>query len=351
MKTEWMIYGANGYSATLALRKAAREGLKPILSGRNKAAIEALAAELGLRYRIFDLSDVDGVAQKLSDVKIVSHCAGPFSATAEPMMKACIESGTHYTDITGELDVFQLSQSLDQKARAAGVVLCPGVGFDVIPTDCVANKLKEALPDATQLRLGFEGDNALSPGTAKTMIEAVSAGMKVLRNGELVSVPPSFESCSIDFGNGMRNASVIPWGDLATAHWQTGIPNISVYAARRTNKVSDVLIPLVQRVMEIGAVQRFARKKIEQKVKGPDEEARGGRSTYVWGEATDPSGKTATCRIRTPNGYTVTMDGILLTARFFMDYEGKGGCFTPSQLMGSGLVECLPDATKLELSS
>jgi short subunit dehydrogenase-like uncharacterized protein len=277
-----MIYGANGYSATLALRKAVGQGLKPILSGRNKAAIEALAAEHGLQSRIFDLSDVAVIAQNLSDVKIVSHCAGPFSATAEPMMKACIESGTHYTDITGELDVFTLSQSLDKEAKAAGAVLCPGVGFDVIPTDCVANKLKEALPDATHLTLGFQGDNSLSPGTAKTMIEAVSAGMKVLRNGELVSVPPSFELRSIDFGNGVRSASVIPWGDLATAHWQTGIPNISVYTARKTSKVADVVIPLVQRVMKIGAVQNFARKKIEQKVKGPDEQAREGRDTYVF---------------------------------------------------------------------
>lgn len=351
MKTQWMIYGANGYSAKLAITKAVQQGLKPILAGRNKAAIEALAAEHGLTSRIFDLASVTNAAQKLSDVKIVSHCAGPFSATAQPMMKACLKAGTHYTDITGEIGVFQLSQSLDKEAKSAGIVLCPGVGFDVIPTDCMANKLKQALPDATHLTMGFEGDTALSPGTAKTAIEAVSDGMKVLRNGKLVSVAPSFEARSIDFGRGNRDASVIPWGDLATAHWQTGIPNISVYTARKTSKVMDMLFPLIQKVMKIAAVQNFARKKIDQKVQGPGEQTREGMDTYVWGEVKNANGKTVTGRIKTPNGYTVTMDGILLTAEFFMAYQGDGGCFTPSQLMGAGLVERLPGAGEFELAS
>ena len=67
----------------------------------------------------------------------------------------------------------------------------------------------------------------------------------------------------------------------------------------------------------------------------------------MWGEVTNDQGDKVTCRATTPNGYTVTMDGIILTAAFFLEYQGDGGCFTPSQLMGAQLIERLPGAGAL----
>ena len=347
MKNQWMIYGANGYSAQLAIEKAVGQGYKPILAGRNQDAIKALAESYGLEARVFSLNEQTAVAAQLSDVKIVSHCAGPFSETAAPMMRACIESGTHYTDITGEIEVFELAQGLDGEAREAGVVLCPGVGFDVIPTDCIAAALKAEMPDATHLCLGFQGLNVLSPGTAKTMVESISEGMKVRRNRKIIQVPPSFEARKIDFGSGARSASVIPWGDLATAYWHTDIPNITVYTPRQSGKASDLLLPVVQKLMSSRTLKNFARKRIEKSVQGPDEQVRASGDTEVWGEVTNDQGDKVTCRATTPNGYTVTMDGIILTAAFFLEYQGDGGCFTPSQLMGAQLIERLPGAGAL----
>jgi len=351
MTSNWMIYGANGFSAQLAVEKAVTQGRRPILAGRNAAAIEPLAQAYGLESRIFSLMDVDHVIPHLEDVKVVSHCAGPYSATAEPMMKACIQSGTYYTDITGEIDVFLLAQSLNKEAAASGTVLCSGVGFDVIPTDCVAAKLKEALPDATELDLGFQGDASLSPGTAKTMVEAISQGMKVRKDGQLINVLPSHASRSIDFGKGPVQAGVIPWGDLATAYWQTGIPNISVYTRRSVGRATDLLFPVIQAVMKSATVQRMAKKRIMRRVTGPDEASRANRPMYVWGEARNAKGDSVCCRVKTPNAYTVTMDGILHSAEFLLDYEGAGGCYTPAQLMGAELVERLPGVGQLHLSS
>lgn len=154
--SNWIIYGANGYTGELIAREAVRQGLKPTLAGRNKAKVEALAQELGLGYKAFGLDNVDAVSEQLKGFKLIMHCAGPFSATSKPMMEACIKAGAHYLDITGEISVFELAQSLNSQAEKADVVLCPGVGFDVIPTDCVAAALKEALPDATHLALGFD---------------------------------------------------------------------------------------------------------------------------------------------------------------------------------------------------
>ncbi len=177
----WMIYGTYGYTGELIAREAVRRGYKPILAGRSREKVEAQASELGLEARHFGLDEARLDAQ-IEDCELVMHCAGPFSATAAPMMEACLRARAHYLDITGEISVFEHAQSLNDRARSAGVVVCPGVGFDVIPTDCVAAALKNALPDATHLALGFDTRSSMSPGTAKTSIEGLAQGGKVRRD-------------------------------------------------------------------------------------------------------------------------------------------------------------------------
>ena len=164
----WMIYGANGYTGALVAREAVRRGHRPVLAGRSAPAVESLARELGLESRSFAV-DAAG-PDALRGIGLVLHCAGPFSATALPMMTACAAARAHYLDITGEVAVFELAQANASLARSAGVVFCPGVGFDVVPTDCIALTLKEALPEATHLALGFDGRSTWSRGTARTCL-------------------------------------------------------------------------------------------------------------------------------------------------------------------------------------
>ncbi|MBX9913237.1 MAG: saccharopine dehydrogenase NADP-binding domain-containing protein, partial [Pseudomonadaceae bacterium] len=224
----WLIYGANGYTARLIAQQAKSLGLQPILAGRS-ADIQELATQLGLPARQFDLSNQAASSKALADVQLVLNCAGPFSATAAPMLQACLAAGAHYLDITGEYAVFEHAHSLHEQAKAAGVVLCPGVGFDVVPSDCVAVALKAAMPDAIELTLGFDSASGLSPGTSKTMLENLASGGKVRENGELLSVPNGYKKRLVDFGYGPKWAMTIPWGDVVTAYYSTAIPSISVY--------------------------------------------------------------------------------------------------------------------------
>lgn len=169
---QWMIYGANGYTGELIAREAARRGLKPVLAGRRRDSVEVLACALGLEACAFDLDDVVALTGQIEGQALVLNCAGPFSATAAPMMEACLRGRAHYLDITGEIAVFELAQSLNARAQDAGVALCPGVGFDVIPTDCVAAALKQALPDATHLALGFDSRSGFSPAPPRPLSRA-----------------------------------------------------------------------------------------------------------------------------------------------------------------------------------
>src|SRR4029079_2470035 len=84
------------------------------------------------------------------------HCAGPFAPTYRAVADACLAAHVHYLDVTGEIGVFEGLAALDGAARAADVLLLPGVGFDVVPSDCLAAHLKRRLPAATRLALGFQ---------------------------------------------------------------------------------------------------------------------------------------------------------------------------------------------------
>ena len=151
----WMLYGANGYTGRLIARVAAGRGERPVLAGRSAEKLEPLARELGLEHRVVGLDDQDLQCAALADVDAVVHAAGPFSLTSEPMVDACLATSTHYIDITGEIDVFERIFARDGEARRAGVVLLPGAGFDVVPTDGVAARLARELPEAVELELAF----------------------------------------------------------------------------------------------------------------------------------------------------------------------------------------------------
>ena len=210
-RIEWMIYGANGYTGHLVAVEARQRDLKPVLAGRRAGPIEKLAAELGLPMRVFGLDDASAAVAAIADTAVVANCAGPFAATSTPMIDACLRSRAHYLDITGEIEVFVAAQRRHADAQAAGIVICPGVGFDVIPTDCMAAVLKGALPDATHLVLALDARGPVSPGTARTMARSLRLGQhggRVRRNGVIEEVPLAQNWRRIDFA---LKSNFHPW--------------------------------------------------------------------------------------------------------------------------------------------
>lgn len=351
MTTKWMIYGANGYTGELIAREAVRRGLKPVLAGRSHHKIEPLARELGLEARSFDLGDFKLATQQLQDCALVMHCAGPFSATAKPMMEACIKAGTHYLDITGEITVFELGHSMDALARDAGVVICPGVGFDVIPTDCVAASLKQAMPDATHLALGFDTRSGLSPGTAKTNVEGMAQGGKVRRDGKIVPVALGHHVRRIDFGDGAKSAMTIPWGDVSTAYHTTGIPNVEVFLpAPPAMLIAAKLARFLRPLLAMPRVQKMIQAIIGRTVKGPAETIRSKLPTFVWGEVRNARGEIKTARIRTDNVYSLTITGALAVIDHLLNNQSTGGAYTPARLVGADLVTRLPGSGPMQIA-
>ena len=344
----WLLYGANGYTGELAAREAVKRGLRPVLAGRSRAPVERLALELGLEARAFALDDPAAVRAGLAGQSLVLHCAGPFSATARPMLEACLAARAHYLDITGEIAVFELAQSLDARARAAGVLLCPGVGFDVVPTDCVAAALHAALPGATHLALGFDGSSSFSRGTGRTMVEGLKDGGTVRRDGRLVRVPLGWRERRIDFGGGEKLGVTIPWGDVSTAYHTTGIPNVEVYIPMSPRRVRSLRrLNLVRPLLGLGPVQSWLKSRVDRQPPGPDEQQRARTPTHVWGEARDAQGTVKTARITVANGYSVTVHAALGIVERLLRGDAPAGATTPARLMGARYVETLPGSGPL----
>jgi short subunit dehydrogenase-like uncharacterized protein len=346
-----VIYGATGYTGELIAREAAKRGLRPLLAGRNATAIAALAQELGCESRTAALDDPGALDRALEGAAVTLHCAGPFSATSAPMVEACLRQRSHYLDITGEIDVLEAVHARDAVARQTGVVLCPATGFDVVPTDCVAACLHEALPDATYLALGFASRGRPSRGTLKTSVENMSRGGRIRSASRIIKVAHAFRERDIDFGAGTQTAVTIPWGDVSTAYWTTGIGNIECYIAMPVASIAKL-----KRLNTFGALLRWSplqalvKRMATQGPAGPDAAARAVNTMLVWGEAQAPSGDRVTARLRVANGYDVTVHAALAIAQHLLDGKpASPGHRTPSQIMGNRFVETLPGSGRIEL--
>jgi short subunit dehydrogenase-like uncharacterized protein len=332
----WMIYGANGYTGQLVAEAGKARGLSPVLAGRGADGVRGVAERLGLSWRAFSLDKPD-----LAGISLVLHCAGPFSRTSRPMVDACLAAGAHYLDVTGEIDVFEAILARDGEARQRGVVLLPGVGFDVVPSDCLAAMLKERLPSATSLELAFASLGRSSPGTMKTMIENAPRGGRVRRGGKIVEVPNAWLVKEIPFADKSRTAMSIPWGDVATAWKSTGIPDITVYiaakpAAIRAARLSRFVAPL----LGLAPVQAFLKARVERSVRGPGAEERARGSMQLWGRASDGT-RSVEMKMTLPEGYAFTAEAAIACTERVLAGGVKPGAWTPALAFGADFVRSL----------
>lgn len=332
-----LIYGSYGYTGRLVAREAVSRGGSPAVAGRDETKVRQQADELGVEGRTFDLQA--DVAAQIGSFDAVLNCAGPFAETADPLLEACLETGTDYLDISGEFAVFERLRQHDADARDAGITLLPGVGFDVVPSDCLAAFLHEQLPEADELTLAISGTPSVSRGTAQTVLDLFRQGGVVRRNGRLVEVPTAFQSREIDFGDGPEYTVTAPWADVVTAAHSTGIESIEVYiavpaSAKRALPLTGPLAWLADR----RPIERLLEWTIDAYVDGPNEAELATDTAVVWGEVRDnETGRTAHGRMRTPNPYALTAESAVSAAeRILADEEHIAAGFqTPASALGT----------------
>ncbi|WP_224333783.1 saccharopine dehydrogenase family protein [Haloprofundus halobius] len=339
MSGNLLVYGSYGYIGALVARTAVDRGLSPVLAGRRAERVEEQALELGVDYRVFTLDHPDIVRRHVAAFDAVLNCAGPFSQTAEPLRRACLDEGTDYLDLAGEVDVLEATAELDRDAEQAEISLLPGVGFDIVPTDCLAAHLESRLPSATSLTLALDGLGTFSPGTLKSILEELPQSGVVRESGELRTVPAAWRTRRFDFGGGAKTGVTVPWGDVSAAYYTTGIENIEVYATvpefavgamRRTR-------PLVS-VLATKPAQRVLKGVVDAVVTGPTAQERAQSVNHVLGAVEDDEGNRAAARLKTPDTYDFAAQSAVESARRVLDDEVSAGFQTPASAFGSEFV-------------
>ncbi len=345
----WLLYGANGYTGQLIAKHAVEKGLKPVLGGRSEAKIRPLAEQLGLDYVVVGLNEKLNLTNIVSEFDLVLHAAGPFKHTAHPMIKACIVGKTHYLDITGEIDVFEYAFSHFHEAVSAEITLMPGVGFDVIPTDCMAKYVSDHLPDANNLEIAFQTNGGMSPGTSKTMVESIDVGNGLARrNGALQALPDRINQKQVQFSHKELSTISIPWGDLVTAFHSTGIPNITTYFALPPAQIAQMKrFSWMMGALRIGPIRRLALNYIDQNIKGPDQTVRDTVKSYIWAKATNPAGDAVEAWLETAEAYKLTALGSLCCVERVLDSQ-LVGVHTPAGAFGADLVMDIPGSVRYD---
>lgn len=344
-----LIYGSYGYTGELIVQQCKDQGLLPHLAGRNQAALKAQSIKYDLPYTVCEVS-VKAFKELVADHDVLVHCAGPFIHTAEIAIEACVEGKTHYLDITGEYEVFELAQKFDRQAKEQQVMVLPGCGFDVVPSDCLAAYLKDRLEDASSLRIAFAGLGAgMSRGTAKTMVEGIGKGGRIRKNGRLIKVSSTHHITTIDFGPFSSKAVTIPWGDISTAYFSTGIPTIMVYMAVNKKIIRSLQLgDLFGFVFRWSWVKRMMKKKVEKRSPGPSDQKRQKVSSYFWAEARNDRDDRVISKLKVPDGYTLTA---LCTVAILQKIQKgliKEGYQTPSTAFGADFILEIPGCTRTD---
>lgn len=347
-----LLYGATGYTGGLVANEAMRRGLRPILSGRSEPKLKALAERLGLEYRVALLEHPARLDAALHDVDVVLNLAGPMVRTASPLVAACLRTGTHYLDVSGEVPVLEAVRRRDAEARQRELMLMPAVGFDVVPSDCLAAHVAARLAGATHLYIAVGNLAMLSRGSAKTFIEFAGRPMRVRRNGELCGVPSGTRERVFDYGYGERLSSLVTWGDLASAYYTTGIPNIETYFETNPSLRSALqLSRLFGRALTTPVWQTWLNAYAQMRAEGPSEEQRASRFTVIVAEAEAAGGRRAVSRLRTPDAYTFTSLCAVDVAHRALEGDLEPGFQTPARVYGADFAIRFPGVSREDVSA
>jgi short subunit dehydrogenase-like uncharacterized protein len=336
-----MVYGATGYSAQLIIEELLSRNIKPVIAGRNESALKQLALKYNCDYRAFDLTHEEKLDSELKEIHTVINCAGPFIQTAKEMMDACLRTKTNYLDITGEMPVMHLAFALEGKAKKNGIVLLPSVGFDIIPTDCLAKRLSEKMPDATHLKLGFKNINGnISRGTLLTTFGFLGRAGRIRRNGKLIESEIGEFAVDFKLNNFSFHGISIPWGDVYSSFHSTKIPNVEVYLAMSGLVIRfRKLILFFLKILKNKTIKKLVVTYVKKNLTGPDKKERDSTETFIWGRVENLKGEMIEEVYQIMEGYNLTAKGAAECAIRILKNEIQPGTYTPSLAFGSELLD------------
>ena len=357
-----VLFGATGYTGELAARAMAKRGLRPVLAGRRREAVEALAAELGgFETATADVANPPSVRALVERGDVLVTTVGPFARWGDAALDAAIDAGAHYVDSTGEPPfVRRVFEEAGPRAEAAGSLLLTAMGYDWLPGNLTGGlALSEAGETATAVRIGYftrgGGLGGMSGGTRASAVGALIEPSFHYRDGRIVTERGARKVHEFDFGG--RSKPGISVGTSEAFSLPRAFPNlrdVEVYlgwfgGASRPMQAFSLLGAGVAKVPGVrAAIGAAAGRLVKTSTGGPDAEARAATGSRFIAEALGGSGEDLLATVRTEgiNAYTFTGEALAWAAGRVASGESQGaGALGPVEAFGlerleAGVADC-----------
>jgi len=197
------------------------------------------------------------------------------------------------------------------------------------------------------LKIGVVVPGGVSAGTTKSMLEHISGGILVRRNGALVRhLVGQLPGIRVRFADAERKVYPITWGDVTAAYQSTGVQNITAYIAYPGAVALLIRLfgPLGMSLFANKTMRQVAQKVVEKTVKGPGEHARHTARCQVWAWAANESGQEFQARLETPEAYRYTALAGVRCVEKTLELQPHG-VLTPAQAFGTEFVLDIPLTT------
>jgi short subunit dehydrogenase-like uncharacterized protein len=248
-----VLYGATGYTGRLVLDELERRGLEYVLGGRDEAKLTRLADGRAATASVAPLDDARALRELLADASAVISCAGPFTLAGDALVRAAIDTGTHYMDSTGEQPfIKQVFDDHGAAAERAGVALVPALGFDYSPGDCIARLTARGREPLEELVLAYAVEGlGISRGTMRSGLEIAKGGDFVYEDGDWRPAPFGVLRAGFDFPEpiGRQTMARYPSGEVITVPRHTRTKRVVSMVTARTVAPHPSLGPVLPYTM------------------------------------------------------------------------------------------------------
>ena len=331
-KTKILVYGVLGYTGNLFIEHSLDTNL-PIVLGARQKEVKILAEKCGMEHRVFEINDVQNIIPYLSDIKAVINLANVSYGINKYLIDACIQTKTHYVDLASEYpDILEIYK-LHHMALTNGVMLMPGAGFNLAPTDIAGRIASELLPNPTKLSLGFATFGNASRGTIKTVLKMTAETGYSRLSGKLVVAKPASEKRLFQAEGKEYSLINNPlMGDSLAGFISTNIQNITTYSY-----YPWILVQFMKGRMNW--LRKFLLRYSHWFFPlGPTEDELKRQHTYTWAQIENQQNQKLTVTIKGPQAYIFTAKIIGSIVNLLAKGKANAG-FTPPSFYGRNLIE------------
>ena len=343
-KSEIWILGATGRCGRAIAKELAAKKLWPVLLGRDRQRLQALADSLGGQPRIVV---ADSLPSSVAEIQqghpaVVINTVGPFLQTTMPVVRALLP-GSGYVDLSNELFAMKDLLALHEEAVASGRCLVTGAGWGVLGTESVVLKLCAGKPAAADVRVEavplITGSDIVGEALAATILDSLAAGGWRYENGKLVGARVGGDGESLTMPDGTTaQTGLAPSGELEAAQRASGAPSVvGASSELPTGAVAQMVLPALSKLLAWRAarnflVEWFARVRFEAPTK---------KREFSWAHARVkwPDGSLREGWLRAGEGMDFTARTAAEVAARLVGNQGKPGAYTPGALFGPELAE------------